>query len=213
MISTNRLLASKIRPAAVFILLGAVLLGAVLLGACAVAPTAGPPGERWALRRAALTALQDWSLTGNMGVLTEQQGWHASFQWTQEGQRYRIDLIGPFGQGRVRIEGDAQGVRVRTAAGQVLTAADPEQLLADAVGVRIPVDGLSYWVRGLPDPHRRSVLADDGLGRLTRLEQGGWVVEYPRYMSVAALELPAQIRARKGDLNVKIVIQQWDLPG
>ena len=189
-----------------------ILLGAVLVSACAVAPTAGPPGERWELRRAALASLQDWSLVGNMGVLTEQQGWHASFQWSQEGQRYRIDLIGPFGQGQVRIEGDGQGVRVRTAAGQVLTAADPEQLLEDAVGVRIPVDGLRYWVRGLPDPHRRSVLADDGLGRLTRLEQGGWVVEYPRYMPVAALELPAQIRARKGDLNVKIVIQQWNLP-
>ena len=197
-----------IRPAAVV-----MLLGVVLLGACAVAPTAYPPGERWEARRAVLTALQNWSLTGNMGVLTEQQGWHASFQWSQEGQGYQIDLIGPFGQGRVRIEGDAQEVRVRTADGQALTAADPEQLLADAVGVRIPVDGLSYWVRGLPDPRQPSVLADDGLGRLIRLEQGGWVVEYPRYMPVAALELPAQIRARKGDLSVKIVIQQWRLPG
>lgn len=190
-----------------------MLLGAVLLGACAVGPTAGPPGERWESRRAALTALQDWSLTGNMGVLTAEQGWHASFQWTQEEQGYQIDLIGPFGQGRVHIAGDAQGVQVRTADGQALTATDPEQLLADAIGVRIPVAGLSYWVRGLPDPRQPSVLAGDSLGRLTRLEQGGWVVEYPRYMPVAALELPAQIRARKGDLSVKIVIQQWRLPG
>ena len=48
---------------------------------------------------------------------------------------------------------------------------------------------------------------------LTRLEQNGWVIEYPSYAptSVFNLDLPERIVARRQDLSVKLVIEQWTL--
>lgn len=189
----------------------ALLLG-VLLSGCATPLTVDSlAGTPWPSRQAALDALQDWQISGRLAVTSEQEGWQASLYWTQQGQTYVIELIGPLGQGRVYIQGNRQGVRVRMADGQELYSTDPEQLLERAVGMRIPVTGLVYWVRGLPDPQRQSVLAGDAQGRLTRLEQGDWVVEYPRYARVGVLDLPAQIRAYRGDLRVQVAVQDWKL--
>jgi outer membrane lipoprotein LolB len=63
----------------------------------------------------------------------------------------------------------------------------------------------------VPDPAQPSELAGDEQGRLTRLEQGGWVIDYPAYGQVAALELPTRIQAQRDQIKVKLVIEQWNL--
>lgn len=191
---------------------GILLLSCLLLAACATAPPGGPLAEGpWPERRAALSGLRDWHVSGRIGVTSATEGWHANVHWQQQGQHYLIDLIGPLGQGRLRVEGDESGVVVHTADGQVLRAAEPEQILEQAVGMRIPLQGLIYWIRGLPDPAKRSELTGDAQGRLVHLEQDGWSIDYPRYERVAALELPTRISARQGDLQVKLAIGEWKI--
>lgn len=190
----------------------AVLLCCTLLTACAVRPPVEPVDrDPWLARKAVLTDLQEWSITGRIGVTTEREGWHASLFWTQQGQDYLIDLIGPLGQGRIRIQGDASRVTVQTADGRVLSAEDPELLLRETVGVGVPVTGLKYWIRGLPAPVPHIKLSSDDRGRLTYLEQGGWMIDYTDYEPVGNLDLPTRIRARQGDMQVRLVIRQWNL--
>ncbi|MCP5420567.1 MAG: outer membrane lipoprotein LolB [Gammaproteobacteria bacterium] len=187
------------------------LLMVLLLAGCA-APVAKPPAAGpWLARQEILANLSDWDISGRIGIINAQEGWHASLQWKQRGPVYAIDLLGPWGQGRVRIEGDAQSVRVRTADGQVRRASDPEQLLVDTLGMRIPLKGLFYWVRGLPDPDRPSELQGDEFGRLNHLQQDGWDISYSEYMTVGSTDLPAQIRARQDEWQVRIAIKAWDL--
>lgn len=189
-----------------------VLMSCILLAACAPRAPLGPIArDPWLARKAVLINLQEWAISGRMGVTTEHEGWHASLFWTQQGQNYQIDLIGPLGQGRIRIQGDASGVTVQTADGRVISAEDPERLLEETLGVRVPVTGLKYWVRGLPAAVQYTELTGDEQGRLTHLEQGGWVIDYSDYEPVAELDLPTRIRARQGDLQVRLVIGQWNL--
>lgn len=178
------------------------------LTACTPLAVTPPAAAPWAVRKAALSAL-DWTLIGRIGVTTETDGWHGTLRWTQTTDRYAIDLMGPLGQGAISIRGDAAGVSVRTQDGQTLTAADPEALLQEASGIRIPLAGLLYWVRGLPIPDQPSVLSGDEQGRLNRIEQDGWVVEYSEYTDVDGLALPERITARRSDVQVKLVINTW----
>jgi outer membrane lipoprotein LolB len=191
-----------------------LLVLALLLPACATSPPSAPETvNAWATRQTRLTQLANWQVDGRIGVISGQQGWHATFQWAQRAPNYRIDLIGPLGQGRVVITSDGQEVRVQTQTGQTWAAPDPDDLLEQTLGVRLPINGLRYWVRGLPAPGPTSTLQTDTEGRLTRLEQNGWVIEYLFYAptSVADLELPERVIAQRGDLNIKLVIQQWTL--
>ncbi|MEH6874070.1 MAG: lipoprotein insertase outer membrane protein LolB [Candidatus Competibacter sp.] len=186
----------------------------VLSAGCAVAPPTSPTTpDAWVARQSTLARLTQWQADGRIGVVNGQDGWHASFQWAQQDPTYRIDIIGPLGQGRVTIQGDEREVSIQTQDGQRSTAPDPDLLLEQTLGLRLPVTGLRYWVRGLPAPGPTALLQTDAAGRLTRLEQNGWVIEYPSYApsSVFNLDLPERIVARRLDLGVKLVIEQWML--
>jgi outer membrane lipoprotein LolB len=182
-----------------------------LLAGCATSPFSSPAAQTaWSARQSALVQLTHWQAAGRIGVVNEQDGWHANFQWDQQGSTYRIDLIGPLGQGRVAVQGDEHVVSVQTQDGQQWTASDADTLLEQSLGVRLPVNGLRYWVRGLPEPGAPPRIELDGEGRLIRLEQNGWIIEYPAYVTVARFDLPTRIVARRQDLSVKLVIEQWN---
>mgnify|MGYP003585847875 CR=1 FL=1 len=183
-----------------------------LLTGCAVSPTTSPEATKaWVARQSALQHLTQWNAAGRIGVVNGSEGWHAGFQWAQQGSDYRIDLIGPLGQGRVRVEGDEQAVRIQTADGQIQTAPNPDVLLEQAVGARLPVNGLRYWIRGLPEPGTAPAVQTDAEGRLIRLEQDGWIIEYLAYAYAAplSLDLPERIMARRQELSVKLIIEEW----
>jgi outer membrane lipoprotein LolB len=192
-------------------LCGTVLALALLAG-CAAPPISSPAAQSaWAARQPVLAKLSHWRTVGRIGVVNEQDGWHANFQWDQQGPAYRIDLIGPLGQGRVVVQGDAEQVSIQTQDGQNWTASDADALLEQSLGVRLPVKGLRYWVRGLPEPGAAPVIETDAEGRLTRLEQNGWIIDYSAYTPTRRIELPARMVARRSDLCVKLVIEQWNL--
>ena len=109
------------------------------------------------------------------------------------------------------VQGDAEKVSIQTQDGQNWTASDADALLEQSLGVRLPVNGLRYWVRGLPEPGAAPVLETDAEGRLTRLEQNGWIIDYSAYTPTGHIELPARMVARRSELSVKLVIEQWNL--
>ncbi len=188
----------------------AALVLCCLLAGCAVAPPDNLSDSVWAARHAALANLNAWNLDGRIGVLTSTEGWHGSVFWKQRSAGYQIELVGPLGQGRTRIEGDAGGVRVWSASGETYAAADLDQLMERELGLPIPMTGLIYWVRGLPDPNLSgTVMSGDEQGRLRRLEQGGWVIEFTRYEPYLGHDLPTRIKATRGDLRVKLAIARW----
>lgn len=179
---------------------------------CVVAPSLSPAVQNaWGARQPLLTKLNRWQAVGRIGVVSEQEGWHAGFQWDQQGSDYRIDLMGPLGQGRVIVQGDTETVHIQTQNGQSWTAPNADALLEQSLGVRLPVNGLRYWVRGLPEPGFHPVTQLDAEGRLIHLEQNGWIIDYPAYAATTGLELPTRIIARHRDLSVKLVIEQWTL--
>lgn len=180
------------------------------LAGCATPPTTTPAAQSaWIGRQSQLARLTHWRALGRVGVINGQDGWHANFEWAQQDPGYRIDLVGPLGQGRVLIESDGHTVAIQTQDGQRRTAPDPDTLLEQTLGVRLPVGGLRYWLRGLPEPGPTTAVHIDANGRLTQLEQNGWLIDYPSYTSVAAQELPNRITARRQDLSVKLIVEQW----
>lgn len=102
-------------------------------------------------------------------------------------------------------------MRIQTADGQIQTAPNPDVLLEQAVGARLPVNGLRYWIRGLPEPGTAPAVQTDAEGRLIRLEQDGWIIEYLAYAYAAplSLDLPERIMARRQELSVKLIIEEW----
>jgi outer membrane lipoprotein LolB len=108
------------------------------------------------------------------------------------------------------IEGDSSGVLLRLPEGKTLTAQDAESLLYEQLGWHMPLAGLHYWVRGLPQPDAPFTKALDEQGRLVSLHQAGWDIRFPSYVQVAGVDLPRKVFLENHPLSVRLVIQSWE---
>ncbi len=188
-----------------------LLLGALALAGCAAAPVAPPAGTTPEQRRAALQALDRWSLAGRVAVAAGERGGTASLDWTQAGEGAAIELRGPFGAGAVRLS--LAGGELSLSDGETrLEGADARRYLERELGVALPVRELRYWVLGVPAPGSawEETLGPDGLPE--RLVQQGWAVSYERYRPVGGVELPSRVTAAAGATRVKLTVARWELP-
>jgi len=207
----------------------AALLLAALSG-CAAIPERPPVGDRdaaWSARTQALGPVDSWEIRGRIALRTADEGWQASLLWLRAKDRHDIDLAGPLGSGHVRLRQDASGAELRDSARQILRDTSAENLLMRATGWQLPVNGLGYWVRGLPAPGAVSAPDLDEWGRLRTLRQLGWQVEFLGYENVDSLELPSKLFIKRADpalpggdkatpgndptLEVRVVIDRWTL--
>lgn len=198
------------------LLRGIAVAGIALVAACAttrppLAPESASPPPAWQGHRQAVLAIDHWAINARVAVRKGNTGMSAVLRWAQDKDAYRVSIFGPFGQGAVQMRGDRNGGELRTAEDKTYKARNMQHLLYERLGWPIPVLGLRYWARGLPVPGTPTRFGFDAHGLLAWVEQFGWRVEYPRYGPVDGVELPRRITIERGDLRVKLVIDQWHL--
>lgn len=142
----------------------------------------------------------------------EKQGWSATLQWRQRQQDYFLRIIAPLGGGIYELSGNEDGVLMRTAKNMTLRADNPETLLQNNFGWHVPLSGLVYWLRGLPEPgSKTNTLVLDDQGRITDLVQAGWQISYLRYMTASGFDLPGKIVIQNDKLKVQLIIRDWKI--
>ena len=197
------------------------LLGlCLLLAGCAGAPPTPEPEPvaspeiTWQSRQLQLNALQRWQLSGRVMVSNEEDAWQLNVIWQQHDDNYDIKISGPFGMGKVRLQGSEDGVFLYDGDGHAYYAQEPDSLLLEHTGIFMPVTSLYYWIRGLPDPATDDVQISqlDAWGRLIHLRQDGWSIDMKRYVQVDTLQLPDKlfIRNDKG-IEVRMLVEAWKI--
>lgn len=171
------------------------------------------PDALWQQRQAQQAELKAWAFKGRTAIVQGREGWNAGINWEEQEQTFQIRLSGPFSQGGVVLDGDQQEVTLTLNDGKTLTAETPEQLLAEAMGWLLPVSALRDWVRGVP---YSKVPVDsqqlDQQGRLTKLEQAGWQIEFLRYMPFESYSMPAKVFMKHARLSVRLIVSDWRRP-
>lgn len=190
------------------------LLLITLLAGCAQAPvsveTPGIDTKAWDLRQQALGKLDTWSLQGRLVIINGNEGWSAALHWVQDEGNYTMRFIAPLGQGTYQLQGDQKLVSFLTAKNELYQADNPEQLLQNNLGWSVPVHGLKYWIKGIPEPGIKSEnLLLDEQGRMTELQQSGWHINISRYTDFNGTQLPSKLFMKNKNLQLRLVIQDW----
>ena len=191
-----------------------VLMIVVMLSACATRPVVSDQerAQAWKLRQQALAGLDHWSFSGRLAVKDKvEDSWSASLRWQQGGGSYDIRLAGAFGQGAARLFGHQGYAVIETADHAALTASSAELLMEEQLGWSVPVQGLKYWLVGLPEPSLITRYALDESGRLSELEQSGWQIRYSSYQRVNGVELPRLLELENTRLRARLVIDRWTM--
>ena len=198
----------------------AALAACVLLAGCAGQPVrelplhAGTAAElqAQAARVAALQAHPQWSLQGRVAVSNGRDGGSGRMEWEQDGPRFAVSLSAPITRQSWRLSGDVASARLEGLDGGPREGHDAERLLQDATGWVIPVGALSSWLRGIPAPDLPAAVLQFGNdGRLARIGQGGWTIDYAGWQPHAGFgaDLPRRLNATRDDAKVRLVVDSW----
>ncbi|MDA8014959.1 MAG: lipoprotein insertase outer membrane protein LolB [Gammaproteobacteria bacterium] len=198
----------------------AALLALVMLAAGCAAPrpavrTGAPPEVLWQQHRDKIAAISGWRVKGKIAVQSGNEGGSARLLWTRRGEHEQIELSGPLGGGRMRIEASPGRALLRDTEGGRIEAESADAALRERLGWRVPFGELAHWARGLPGGAREDELEFDAAGRLRALQQGRWRVRYREYARVGEMELPRSIfltateEAGEDAFSVKVLLQSW----
>lgn len=193
----------------------AALVLAVSLSGCFLSPEEVKPAagnsaqaqSAWDTRRGALQRVQNFTLQGRLAE-TGLVSFGGDLSWMQTGRSFQARFYGPLGVGAVAISGMPGDMLVRTKDGSYQTD-DPAAFMQQQFGWSVPVDGLRYWVLGLPAPGKLDALRLDDGGRILSLQQNGFTLEYTQYQPVGSLELPSRFAIHDAQRGFKVFIDQW----
>ena len=182
---------------------GIVLAG--LLTACAT-----PRGPVQVLPVTVITHDTPWALQGRIAINAGENSQSGQLRWQHRPNRESLLLLSPLGQGVARIISDADGVTLEIPNKPVRRAPDAESLTREALGVALPLSGLSHWILARSDPKRPHEQTLDAAGRVTQIRQDGWLIDYPQYMSETDPR-PRKLNVTRNDLQIRLVIDTWEL--
>lgn len=129
--------------------------------------------------------------------------------WVQQGANsYQIRLMGPLGGGAVLISKKGNTITFQDGS-KITTSTNADELLLKQTGIRLPVNNLYYWVRGLPAPGGVQSEKHDQFNHLIQLKQNGYTIDFNKYTSVKGIDLPSMIRLEGNGVMVKVVIKNW----
>jgi outer membrane lipoprotein LolB len=167
---------------------------ALLVAACAEMQFQRPDAEA------------EFELSGRIAVRFKDESSTGNFAWRHGAGNDEVMITSPLGQGVARIVRDGNAVTLTDAEGREHRAEDTEALTEQTLGFRLPLAGLSDWVRARPGPGPSEV-RKDGEGRIAELEQSGWKIEYQEWGTDG--RLPARMKLTYPGLELRLAIAQW----
>lgn len=156
-------------------------------------------------------AVLEFELQGRIAMHYGKEGGNARITWRHGLSADDLLVTNPLGQGIARITRQGSDVRLVTADTREHRASDAEMLTESVLGWRLPLAGLPDWVRGRAVPGRPSQLQRSEDGRITRIEQDAWRIDYLAWEG----ELPSRLTlAHEGGsadsrVEIRLIIDQW----
>ena len=175
---------------------------------------AGLPVKQLDVREhlAKIASIRDFKIEGRLGVQSEKQGISGTVHWHHLKVSDEMNLYSPLGGKIAEILNGSNGVTLTTSDNKIFNAQDPESLTESTLGWRLPMTKLSDWIVGRPANGAISNVNWDDDGKLKKFNQEGWEISYLEYKESHQVVLPSKMNIRNSKLNLRLIIDRWELP-
>lgn len=182
-----------------------------LLAGCAMQNTLRPvinKAEAWRNYQQHWQKMTDWQVKGQISIATPQQALMSNLSASvQANHTYQLKLYGALGLGQVKLtQLPNQTIRYTAANGKTYQAQNAKRFMQQELGWTVPIGGLVYWLRGLPDPTQPAQKTLNQYGLISVLKQNGWTIRYFGYHCIDKQILPRRLLVVGYHLRVTIVL-------
>lgn len=150
-----------------------------------------------------------FALNGRVAIKYNGTRNSAGLRWVHKAQSDEVLLLAPLGQIAARVYRDA-GQATLDDGDKHYQADDVATLMQQVLHWQLPLDGLHYWVLGMPDVASPAQIERADNGRIAVLSQDGWEVRYLRYADDKPDSLPSRLQLSHENLQVQLLIDEWE---
>ena len=168
----------------------------------------------WKTRQQQLARKSSWTLISKIALRFREDHWNFGLNWNQQNlNNYQMQIKNPLtGAIIAKLDKRPQHVSLLSGDGKTYRDTDEERLLQRQSGVKLPLKGMQYWVRGLSSPqYKVDKLVLDALGRPQAIYQAGWKISYTGYLNNRFDAMPRKvvITRDKDSVYLKMIAKQW----
>ena len=168
----------------------------------------------WEMRQQQLAKKPNWALISKIALRYQEDHWNFGLNWQQRNlNNYQMQIKNPLtGAIIAKLDKTPQQVSLLSGDGKTYRDTDEERLLKRQSGVKLPLKGMQYWVRGLSSPqYKLDKLTLDAQGRPQAIYQAGWKISYSRYANNRFDAMPRKvvITRDKDNVYLKMIAKQW----
>lgn len=185
-----------------------ILLLLLGLSGCAYKAEQAPAGS-WQAQKKTLSQLENWQLSAKLGIITNEERGSLSLFWRQDSADYRMNLTNVIGKRVFDLHRRGSQVQLIDDKGQLYEADNARQLIWQLTGWDLPVEQLSYWIKGLPAASDN--VTYDEHGRPKTINAHGWQLRYLGYTQIDGLWLPSRLNLNHDETQLRLAISQWTL--
>ncbi|MBU1618268.1 MAG: lipoprotein insertase outer membrane protein LolB [Gammaproteobacteria bacterium] len=166
-------------------------------------------------RQLQLEQLQEFKLTGALGVKAPEESVSGSLNWQQQGPYFQANMTNFVGISIFELETDARGATVK-ADGETHQAQSASALLDYLSGWSLPIEEMPLWLKGVASAESFNHQWD-AQGRLTSFtlkdsQERDWQVSYKEFFPDAlALPRHIQLNSKADGSRIKLVVRKWQL--
>jgi outer membrane lipoprotein LolB len=146
----------------------------------------------------------EFDLAGRLAARYRNEAFTGNLNWRHAREGDELLISTPLGQGVARIVRQGKVVTLTTPDGEQ-SAPDAESLTEQTLGFRLPLAGLADWVRARPSPDTPAHTEYGADGRLARLQQSGWSIDYQAYDGGR----PSRMRLTYPGIELRLAIAEW----
>lgn len=176
----------------------------VALSACASVPTPIIP------ELVSPESIVGFEVAARIGLKQDNRGFSGSARWRHAANQDELWLYSPLGQMVAQLRQTPDEAWLQTSDQKFFRANDIAVLTREAFGWSMPLSGMRYWILGMAAPTSTAVIVTrDAEDRIVELEQDGWSVAISEYKPAEQGGLPAKLRLRYQDLEIKLILDNW----
>jgi len=202
-----------------FIRFSLLLLTVTLINGCSTQPLHSTKLEEHQTikqRNQQLSQINDWQFKGKIAFIQSNKRESASIRWQykQSNNSQKIDLTSYLGINILHVESN-KNIHTIKVNGESYQSRDLDQVIYSLTGLTLPIDALTYWLRGLTYHTKDSISYDVDSKLPFRLtseyNNEYWQITYANYQQVNDVQLATRFTIKKNGLLIKVLVKKWTI--